>query len=246
MKQKIFTIDYCNYLLKRVKNGEISDYEKNEFPVDHKEIQMVRNIEVEKFPNLYKPEDGNLKDKENSKIIYETYKELTPTQARDVRLWTYMTHVQFFDYMKARWDSYPNNSSYITRHWFLRNEGNNREYTRNNGIAKLWWIAHLTYDEDRQNPYELTDVALDTLDTAGALFERALGRIKNVRFAFLEFIAENEAFFSKEKRDKIRDMAKYLNLKGGTIPLAYLTKSELKELLSKIKTQYQDQDVFHI
>jgi len=42
-------------------------------------------------------------DAENSKIIYTALRDLPLTLAIDERFWTYLTHVVFWDYMKARW-----------------------------------------------------------------------------------------------------------------------------------------------
>jgi hypothetical protein len=43
-----------------------------------------------------------------------------------------------------------------------------------NGAARLWWSAHLSYDPDRENQYELTAVLLARLDTAKNLLERGI------------------------------------------------------------------------
>ena len=43
-------------------------------------------------------------DFQNAKIVYEAYKgKINPLQASDLRLWSYLAHVQHWDYMFARW-----------------------------------------------------------------------------------------------------------------------------------------------
>jgi len=52
---------------------------------------------------LEMPEAGDLKDLENSKIVFQAFPQLTPLQARDPRLWSRLTHVECWPYMRKRW-----------------------------------------------------------------------------------------------------------------------------------------------
>jgi hypothetical protein len=42
-------------------------------------------------------------DLENTRVLYTALRHLTPLQASDPRLWTYMTHVTHWEYMRVRW-----------------------------------------------------------------------------------------------------------------------------------------------
>ncbi|MDB4876953.1 MAG: hypothetical protein JWM41_3399 [Gemmatimonadetes bacterium] len=193
------------------------------------------------------PEDGDLKDLENSIRLHKALPSLTPVQARDPRLWTRLTHVEFWPYMRTRWpiERYMSDRQkaqrYIEGRYFVtRSEG--RALLRN-GIARLWWYAHLTHDDARNNPYELTAVLLNTLDITQQILERSLGRCEAVLVGFLEFLLQNPRLLERGEinRATIRDLAKSLNLFGGVAVLDCLTPGVLKQHLhrelSRIETK---------
>ena len=104
------------------------------------------------------PDGRDLKDLENAKIVHRAFPELTPLQARDPRLWTRLTHVECWDYMRKRWDvdrvvgADSRKEEFLRWRYFLRRH-ESRALLRN-GIARLWWYAHLTHDRNRADPYE--------------------------------------------------------------------------------------------
>ena len=107
-----------------------------------------------------------------------------------------------------------------------------------NGIARLWWCAKLTYDGARDNPYELTGVLFESLDITQTILEQSLGRIPNVLTGFLEFLFHHKDLLSggNANRERIRKLAKYLNLYGGVSLLDSLSKPRITELL---ETEYE-------
>lgn len=184
------------------------------------------------------PEGGDLKDLENTKLVHATFPTLTPLQARDPRLWTRLTHVECWAYMRKRWDvgRYPDDPGKaerfaLSRYFVPRAES--RMLLRN-GIARLWWYAHLTHDPSREDPFELTAVLLSYLDIAQQLLERNMGRAQVIRTGFLDFIRTNDdrlGVSAGQKRTSIRDLAKLLNLRGGMTLLDCLTTDEVVSIL---------------
>src|SRR3990167_985106 len=53
-------------------------------------------------PKLHMPKDRDDFEFQNAVLIYDAYKKMSPTEATDTRLWTYLTHVTFWEYMVAR------------------------------------------------------------------------------------------------------------------------------------------------
>ncbi len=103
-----------------------------------------------------------------------------------------------------------------------------------NGIARLWWTAHVSHDEERNNPYELTAVLLSTLDITQQIMERGLGRAPNVIHGFLEFLLRNKETLlagGNKNRARIRRLAKFLNMHGGVCILDCLSKADVIDLL---------------
>jgi hypothetical protein len=121
---------------------------------------------------------------------------------------------------------------FITRRYFVA-QNESRALLRN-GMARLWWTAHLSYDPERDNPYELTVVLLSLLDITQQLLERNMGRAPAVAFGFLNFLVENkEALLGggDHKRVRIRKLAAFLNMCGGVRVLDCLTQTEIMKVL---------------
>lgn len=161
--------------------------------------------------------------------------QLNRLQARDPRLWGYLTHVHFWKYMHKRWgvdtEKKDNPVTYIRSHYLI-NGSDSRALIRN-GIAGLWWSAHLTFDSKRDDPYELTKVLFRQLDIASSLLERSLGRVPTLTRSFLEFLDKHREIYVEptKGRFRVRALAKYLNQYGGFSVLDVLNKTQITQLL---------------
>jgi hypothetical protein len=200
-------------------------------------IQMV---ETEPALDLLDPDGDDLKDVENSIRLHKALNMLTPLQARDPRLWTRLVHVEFWPYMRKRWNierfqktpsKIPN---FITSRYFVA-QNQSRALLRN-GIARLWWYGKVTFDPDRSNPYELTPVLLNQLDITQQILERNLGRAPSVLNGFLEFLYRHTDQLlgsGDKKRTHIRHLAKHLNLYGGSTLLDCLSRTDIIAILEE-------------
>jgi hypothetical protein len=189
--------------------------------------------------SLEDPRDGDRKDLENAIRVHKALRSLTPLQARDPRLWTRLAHVDLWAYMRKRWPverfgkDLGKATRFIESRYFVA-QSQSRALLRN-GVARLWWTAHLSHEPARSKPYELTGVLLSTLDITQQILERNMGRAPNVLAGFLEFLQENRKLLltgRDENRDRIRKLAKYLNLCGGVSILDCLSRAEIIKLLN--------------
>ncbi|MFA5011118.1 MAG: DUF6339 family protein [Ignavibacteria bacterium] len=238
--QNIFRTEYVEHLRRGVKDGSlIKYYESDTFLYDNEKILQ---FPVEYYPENIKliiPNNKSNYDFENSKIIYESYKSLTPLQASDIRLWTYLSHIDYFEYMSKRWPSIKehsavNPSKYILDHWFIPSPSQSN-FLRH-GIAGLWWVSYLTYDENRTDHYELTKVIYRQLDFATrTLGTYSLARHKEAVFGILEFILDNSLLFANNFEAKSRYITKLINQLGGIRPLSYFEKDYFKGILINAK-----------
>ncbi len=203
-----------------------------------KSIFIKTNVVPMEPLELLLPEAGALRDIENSIRLHKALRNLTPVQARDPRLWTRLTHVEFWPYMRTRWDvdrfkaTPAKIQSFITARYFVA-QNQSRALLRN-GVARLWWYGHVTYDASRENPYELTKILLNQLDITQQILERNLGRAPTVLNGFLEFLsrhADELLGSGDKKRIQIRHLAKHLNLYGGTTLLDCLNKTDIISIL---------------
>jgi hypothetical protein len=195
--------------------------------------QHVResNQIVDPPPVLVLPTDGPTKhDAVNARVIYEWLKVITPALAMEERLWAYLTHVTFAEYMSARWPV-ENAATVVRRYMF---EGMSFAALSRNGIARLWWAGYLTRDESRPNQYELTEALFMRQDVQVALMERSLGKCALVRTSVLDFLRNNRELLGNEAFGRrIQRLVRELNLLGGVTILDSLPAASIDRFLAE-------------
>ena len=229
--QNLFRSTYVEKLKSNLKNNNGEAYLSSTFRHDEKEVLENTTISTE-YPELIMPEANNNHDFENAKIIFDTYKEMTPVQATDVRIWTYLTHVTYWEYMQKRRPVHEQQEqkrvSYILQHWFIENL--NSSNLMRNDISLLWWAAYLTYDQDRENPYELTEELFSMLDYTRHLLPGTQGRSRNFVQALLEFVIENKDIFKNYKESKVRFLMRKANYVSGYKNFPAIPKGTIKAI----------------
>lgn len=195
--------------------------------------QYVRESDqvVDPPPSLIFGDDDNPKyDAANARLIYEWLSQLSPALAMEERLWAYLAHVTFANYMNARWP--VDRPTTIERRYLF--EGMSFAALSRHGIARLWWAGYLTKEEARQNPYELTEALFMRQDVQVALMERSLGKCRAVRTAVLDFLRVNRDWFAKEAFGRrIQRLIRELNLLGGVAILDSLPAMSLDGFLAQ-------------
>lgn len=188
---------------------------------------------------LLDPAGNDFKDFENAIRMHKALPGLTPLQARDPRLWSRLTHVEFWGYMRLRWpvEKYladPGKAERNIRDRYFVAKNESRALLRN-GASRLWWSAKLSYDPGRDNPYELTSVLFTYLDITQQILERNIGRASAVVRGFLDFLRVNSELLSRGEanRARIRSLAKFLNLTGGVCVLDCLADTEVIGILER-------------
>jgi hypothetical protein len=222
--------------------GNLPKYHRNDKWVLELGSKSTRDletrIELKTSLTLDEPDEDNLKDLENSVRVHKLLRQLTPLQARDPRLWTRMAHVECWSYMRKRWPierftgDTEKGARFITSRYFV-SQNDSRALLRN-GIARLWWASYVSFDSERTNPYELTSVLLSTLDITQQILERNMGRGPAIVKGFLEFLLQNrDPLLNKgdQNRDRIRRLAKFLNMYGGVCLLDCLNQTDIVKLL---------------
>ncbi|HLF64581.1 MAG TPA: DUF6339 family protein [Saprospiraceae bacterium] len=233
--QRVFSGQYVDHMyIDLIESKSAAKYHLDAFPFEENFPKGKTGIQAPEHIYLIMPDGTDLKDLENTKILFEAYRGLTPTQASDIRLWTYLTHVTFWQYMKSRWpvDGAKNPISRVRDRYFLRRL--NLESLTRNGLSRLWWYGFLTYDENRTDPWELTKTLLSRADLAVGITERALGCNKSIRTGILEFLTENPVILRSESLS--RSLLAKFNLVGGVKNLPFLEVEEIKRILTNIKS----------
>lgn len=171
-----------------------------------------------------------LTEAENVKRVYTHLKFLSDSQASEERLWAGLCLGKFWNYTQYRWQH--NTVSNVEQHFFF-GFGARRSLTRN-ALARLWWIGRLTYDSNRSNPFELTELVCENSDYIMHVLERNTSNNPMITTAFLEAILHSKQEGKLVNTNIVGELSKYLNLLGGVYILDCLP---YKVICEKITTK---------
>lgn len=200
---------------------------------DESKVQLVRDGKIRLEERYFKfgstcqmnlvPEERS--DFENAKKVYECF-SFSPLEANDPRIWVRLSHDQCHEYVVKRWGKKDSSVGQIQDRFFFN--GKSLATRVRNGIARLWWIAHLTVDESSEDKWRYTKIIFDSQDIITSLLERRLGCYREVRLGFLEFYEKNKIFFSGPAKSKrIQQTLKDLNNNGGVELLSLLSRGDI-------------------
>ena len=252
-KQKIFRSVFVDELRAKVKRLEnLEDYYKENLDYGDGSTWPLR-IEVgEEVPVLI-PERSA--DADNASALHSYLSNLDETQASDKRLWAYLAHGPFRDYVQNRWklpvaldelnvsqDSKKRVSDSILLHWFIN--GNDSRALKRHSLARLWWAAHLTVApwekseefeslrEDDRYVYTKFLLANETLYTE--VLERTIGSNRHILIALLHYFRQNPEQIS---RVYLRPIMKELILISGVKRVSLMSYDDIYELASNVSAE---------
>ena len=205
-----------------------SDWIKN-FCNDEKpfeEFKTVKNFE------LSAETEGSRADFENCKILYSNLKFLTEVQAADERFWAGLTHSEFYNYVRARYNYSPletkkDSVASVERNFFF--SGGTKVGNITNALAKCWWMGRLLYDEKSANPFEKLDKlgAAQFSSKIWEILKRSFSANQNILNGIVEFFAQCPNL----TREEWKKVLQHLNKIGGNIILDCLNEGEIAKIL---------------
>ena len=170
-----------------------------------------------------------LTDAENVQRIYNHMKGLSDSQASDERIWVAYTLGEQIEYMRYRWKS-ENADDMLNRYFF--NYSTQRSLFRN-GVARLWWIGRVTYDEKREDPYELTKYICKDQDFIETICGRNIFNNFDVLKATVAAIYDADKNGISVSRELVRAVGKYVNLLAGTYIIDFMDYEMVYEKVQK-------------
>lgn len=192
-------------------------------------------IEVEDFTLNTSKERPVDTDLDNIKTLYSKLSMLSEAQASDERLWAGLCHGPFWDYMLYRW---PVKSENDIRNRYFFGYSKRRSLERN-GLARLWWIGWTTYDEKREDPYELTRFILRDSDFIVNLLGRNFSSNKLLNRAVLRYFIEYETSNNTSvNRKMFRAVMEQINMLGGTLLIDLYNEDDYKKMAEKLVMKY--------
>ena len=199
-------------------------------PIRTTEIQFVD------FANrlIYKNDSVVQNDGYNAMVVFEALSKLTPHQASDERLWTYICHTHCKEYVVRPWLQLTEGQNIVDRiknHFFVNA---NRGLVRDNGISRLWWLGYIAHKTAPKEPERFLEVILYRQDVRAALIERpSVSRNYKVLRTIYEIMKTDFATHDRTlfRRSVFRKLMMALNRRGGMILLDSLSEADLEELV---------------
>lgn len=195
----------------------------------------MSSVDVNRFTPSYIPgrKDDKQKSQEdlvNTRLIYDAFKGLTPLQASNKYMWSYLCHAvpEYREYIRDRWMQEERKNTIKSR-FFVTTPGS---LLNDNALSRLWWYGYLTYDRSSSNPYALTEILFtnqtictDVMDTFNRMnYDRLRGVLLAIK-AFKYKISDSEGI-----TDYFRECKKYLNHYAAVTTLEFLSSEEIRDL----------------
>ena len=250
--QRIFTPEYVNVLTNDIK---VENYVGESIKYDDSQVRRLKGVEK---PERLEEKMLNAPSKFDAAIIlYESFKDITPTLAANSVLWVYLSHVDLANYVRREWpdlekyesdnkksgvkkgqtSSDDDRKKYIRDHWLISQNGLMRT-----SLMNLWWSVYLTVDESLgdEHKYDLTKIFFsnDGLRTR-RLGTGHLGRNKEALKGILSFMKDNPQIFDSGIENRMIWITRHFNLIGGTKPLSNLPHTFFYKELVKYKSHLE-------
>jgi len=183
-------------------------------------------------------------DIDNAPRVHDHLGEMDRANACDARLWTYLAFGTYRNYMEKRWplehdssgsDKWKNRAR---DRWLLHVDSVTRGKLVRHGIARLWWVAHLTFEPGGKtgpaadDAYAYTKEVFKSEDRINAIFDREVGAFPSIRKKVLEHAA---ALGSSATDKHVQRVMQYLTLVNGYRDIGVLEVSDLNDLIDHAK-----------
>ena len=189
--QKILTKKYIEDIFEDVEKGiGLDRFLQTSFPYEEENLLVT--------PHVQEPEDllermtpTTEGDYASAVALYDAYKGLKPLQAINAQFWESLSLTDLFPYMQKRWNlaEAKDLKKNILNHFTFKSHGMMRH-----GLAGLWWLVHLSIDENRDNKYELTEYLFKNYTLRIVRF--GVGKViqhKEAAIGILQYIKDHEA-----------------------------------------------------
>lgn len=175
-----------------------------------------------------KPSDD---DFDNAKALYETL-SITPQQATDIRLWMGITFNEGFHYLIHRWGL--KDSKAVRYHWLFYTSSKRSLFYQ--GISRLWWYAHITYNPDLEDPYCYTKMIFsNNIRYLSYFIYRNLANSKKVRMVYLRYVYDLYSQGISINYDQVQYLLKNLGVLAGNQVIDSLSDDEIYAFLEGLK-----------
>ena len=222
-------------IISKLQNGDEIDIATCEF-------EIAQNL-PENVIDLQLPIDDELYDSDNAIALHRHFKNLSPRVACKPALWVSLGFIYYQKYLLSRWSLNPSAQDGPTR-----NKINDRYLLKTgrygyfrNAIARLWWTAHMTFDEtkDEKSAYELTKLSFELQEYQFQFMLRKYGSSADVCRRILRHFLNHKSEYKQRATpqnsytDFIKLVGKRLNLYSSVYLLDLVEESKINDFISR-------------
>lgn len=231
--QTILKKSYIEKVFEDVENGIGLDFfRKDIFPYEEEYLLVTPHVKHPEnlLKQLVPTTEG---DFQTATSIYNAYSSLTPLQAINAQFWESLTLTDLFPYMQKRWGlkearNEDELKKAILNHFSMKSHGLMRH-----GLGGLWWLVHLTVDENRDNRFELTEMLFKNYTLR--YIRLGVGKViqhKEAAIGILQYLKDNEQYITSME-NVANGLTSYFNKLGAVKQLTFLNRdffyNEMKE-----------------
>jgi hypothetical protein len=233
LKKEVFNklFDNIESNLDKYRNGDFNDLVSNKSYYKFSEL----NVDINLLSNIV---GGQENDIDNCLLMFNAIDGLSPSLARDKRLWSYLTHTHLFNYTKERWPIPEDDTEAIAsikNHFFILGP---RDFERNNAASRLWWSTFICKRVNIDTK-KILKVLLYRPDARNQLIDRTTTALSTHLFeAILEKMIdsyEGDQKFLTGRHSHNRPFMREVNTLGGFNLLNALTLEQSREKLKEIE-----------
>jgi hypothetical protein len=213
----------------------------NEILGDH---SLTRELDIEFYPEFFeklrKPDEETSLfevEVENCQLVFDALPGLTPSDARDARLWVFLCHTYGLAYSRARWPVAENDLRAVKdiRNHFFAKDGT-RDIERNNALSRLWWMTHLCKRVTSLPLEKALEALLYKTDVRAQIIEHPT-LMQNPRLFAVVIEKLRESFESDEAlfdRKTSRSFISKLDTLGGFKLLDIFPENQLNNVINQV------------
>jgi len=206
------------------------------------EAEDARNLPTNVVDLKLPDKNENLYDSDNAIILHKHFLNLSPRVACKQSLWISLGFIYYQKYLLTRWEldqDLKKASDKINDRFLLK--GGKYGYFRS-GIARLWWTAHMTYDEKKSENqrYELTKLSFELQEYQFQFMLRKYGTSADVCRRILGHFLSHKDEYKKRAIDTensytdfIKLVGKRLNFYSSVYLLDLVEESKIGDFISR-------------
>lgn len=184
------------------------------------------------------PETGPEAEIANSQRVWSALHSLTPSLARENRIWVRISHLDCLEYCRNRWLTTEDESdlaSAVRTHMFAPTLTGARD---DHAISRLWWNSWIAHQTLPQDPDVALKLMLSRSDVRLSLVERPwiFSRVPLAAGIFRLFLRSDWPLAAEAH---YREVMKVINVLGTGVVFEAMASSDIDAFLDKVQISAQ-------